>query len=80
MQTQSVPTLIEFSEEYIEPIFGNRRPVLFLLRSAADAESSNSKVFAQAANELKGQIIFAVSGVTDGIQARLAEFIGVEES
>lgn len=80
MQTQSVPTLIEFSEEYIEPIFGNRRPALFLLRSAADAESSNSKVFAQAANELKGQIIFAVSGVTDGIQARLAEFIGVEES
>ncbi len=80
MQGQSVPTLIEFSEEYIEPIFGNRRPALFFFRSASDAESSNAKVFAQAANDLKGQILFVVSGVSDGIQARLAEFIGVDDS
>jgi len=29
---------------------------------------------------LKGEILFVVSGVTDGIQQRLGEFIGVEES
>jgi hypothetical protein len=28
---------------------------------------------------LKGKILFIVSGVSDGIQQRLAEFIGVEE-
>jgi hypothetical protein len=30
LSTSSVPTLIEFSEEYIEPIFRDRQSVLFL--------------------------------------------------
>jgi protein disulfide-isomerase A1 len=77
-QGNSVPTLIEFSEDYIEPIFGQKQPAIFLFRSKEDANSDFSKHFDTAANKLKGQILFVVSGVSDGIQARLAEFIGVD--
>lgn len=80
LTASSVPTLINFSEDYIEPIFGQRKAALFLFRSAADADKDFSKVFAEAAKTLKGEIIFVVSGVTDGIQQRLGEFIGVDES
>lgn len=80
MSVSSVPTLIEFSEEYIEPIFGQRQAALFLFSAPEDASAPFSKVFAEAAQKLKGQILFSVSGVTDGIQQRLAEFIGVESS
>jgi len=76
----SVPTLITFSEDFIEPIFGQRKAALFLFRSEADSDKSFSKIFSEAASALKGEIIFVVSGVTDGIQQRLGEFIGVEES
>jgi len=79
MLANSVPTLIEFSEDYIEPIFGQRRPALFLFRSKSDSDSAYSKVFEQASSNLKGQILFVVSGVTEGIQQRLGEFIGVDE-
>lgn len=80
MQASSVPTLITFSEDFIEPIFGQRKPAIFLFRSNADADKGFSQAFAEAANSLKGQILFVVSGVTDGIQQRLGEFIGVEEA
>jgi len=75
----SVPTLIEFGEDYIEPIFGQRKPALFLFRGKSDEDSSFAKTFKEASDKLKGEILFVVSGVTDGIQQRLGEFIGVEE-
>ena len=45
----SVPTLIEFSEDYIEPIFGQRKAAVILFRGSEDASSDFSKVFAEAA-------------------------------
>jgi protein disulfide-isomerase A1 len=67
MLASSVPTVIEFSEDYIEPIFGQKSQAIFLFRSADDASSDFSKVFEEAAKSLKGQILFVVSGVSDGI-------------
>lgn len=80
LQASSVPTLITFSEDFIEPIFGQRKPAIFLFRQDSDADKGFSQAFAEAANSLKGQILFVISGVTDGIQQRLGEFIGVDES
>jgi len=54
MLAQSVPTLIEFSEDYIEPIFGQRRPALFLFRSKSDTNSAFSNTFKEASEKLKG--------------------------
>jgi protein disulfide-isomerase A1 len=80
LQASSVPTLITFSEDFIEPIFGQRKPAIFLFRSNADADKPFAQTFAEAAKKLKGEILFVVSGVSEGIQQRLAEFIGVDES
>lgn len=68
MLASSVPTLIEFSEDYIDPIFGQRKAALFLFKSKSDDEQSWAKTFAEAAQKLKGDILFVVSGVSDGIQ------------
>lgn len=80
LSTASVPTLIDFSEDYIEPIFGQKKPAIVLFRNKEDEDSDYAKRFAEAAKELKGEILFVVSGVKDGIQSRLAEFIGVVEN
>jgi len=80
LQASSVPTLITFSEDFIEPIFGQRKAAIFLFKSNADSDKSFFKAFSEAAKTLKGEILFVESGVTDGIQQRLGEFIGVEES
>ncbi len=37
MQAASVPHLIEFSDEYIEPIFTHRRKAIILFRDNGDA-------------------------------------------
>jgi protein disulfide-isomerase A1 len=80
LENTSVPTLIEFSEDYIEPIFGQRKSAIFLFLAKGDYESTYAKVFADASQKLKGQILFVQSGVSDGIQQRLGEFIGVDET
>lgn len=61
----AVPTLIEFSEDFIEPIFAEHNPALILFTEEKDQDYQG--VFAQAAKDLKGEILFVTSGVTDGI-------------
>jgi hypothetical protein len=67
MTDSSVPTLIEFSEDFIEPIFGQRKAAIILFRNKEDEAEDFSKVFADAAEKLKGKILFVVSGIKDGI-------------
>lgn len=71
----SVPTLMVFSEDYIEPIFADHNPAVFLFTEEDGADYQN--VFAQAAKDMQGEIFFVTSGVSEGIQARLGEFVGV---
>ena len=74
-KSASVPTLISFSEDYIEPIFADQNPAIILFTEEESA--GYQQVFADAAKELKGDVLFVTSGASDGIQARLADFIGV---
>lgn len=80
LKSSSVPVLIEFGEDYIEPIFGERKPAIFLFRSNDDNDKNFQKVFGEAATKYNGQIIFAYSDVSGGIQSRLSEFVGVTAS
>lgn len=78
VEDNSVPTLIEFSDEYIEPIFQKQQPALFFFKDPASEEHKKiEENFSKAATELKGRIFFSTSGTSEGIQARLAEFVGV---
>lgn len=77
MEKNSVPTLIDFSEDYIEPIFGKGRKAAILFSDEQD--TTYGKVWAEAAKTLKGDILFVKSG-KEGIQNRLAEFVGVSSN
>jgi len=77
MGASMIPTIQEFSEDSIEGIFGERKQAIILFRQAGDEQTASEKAFEEAANALKGQIIFVTSGVEDGIQSRLREFVGV---
>lgn len=72
-----VPTVFEFSEDEIEAIFGNQQNTAILFRDPADKDAEFMTTFAEAAKTHKGKILFSYSGVTEGIQERLAEFMGV---
>lgn len=67
--------MITFSEDYIEPIFADQNPAIILFTE--ETGTAYQETFAAAAKELKGDVLFVTSGATDGIQARLADFIGV---
>lgn len=78
MDSTSVPMVIEFSEDYIEPIFGKGKAAVILFTN--DKSAAYNKVFTDAAEQMNGQILFVVSGTENGIQQRLAEFVGVDAS
>eukprot|EP00344_Euplotes_crassus_P005811 CAMPEP_0196998732 /NCGR_PEP_ID=MMETSP1380-20130617/4049_1 /TAXON_ID=5936 /ORGANISM="Euplotes crassus, Strain CT5" /LENGTH=481 /DNA_ID=CAMNT_0042415407 /DNA_START=35 /DNA_END=1480 /DNA_ORIENTATION=- len=80
VSSSSIPVFIEFSDEYIEPIFQSQAPALFLFHDGSDEQAKIKDVVAKAAGTHKGRIIFAHSGVSDGIQQRLAEFVGTTEA
>jgi protein disulfide-isomerase A1 len=74
-RSYSVPSLMVFSEEFIEPIFADKQPALILFTE--ESGQGYQDVFAQAAKDQRGSILFVTSGVNDGIQARLGEFLGI---
>jgi protein disulfide-isomerase A1 len=76
VQPLTVPTVFEFSEDMIEPIFGQQQSTLFLFQS----EKEPTPAFADAALANKGKVLFSYSGVKEGIQERLAEFVGATEA
>lgn len=78
MQANSTPRFITFSEDYIEPIFGHRRAAIILFTEETD--SVPQQAFKEASENMQGEILFVQSGVSDGIQSRLAEFIGVTKA
>jgi protein disulfide-isomerase A1 len=76
----SVPSLIEFADQFIEPIFQQQKPAIFLFINKEDSEHAKIlDVFSKASKQLKGKIFFVHSGVKDGIQQRLAEFVGITD-
>jgi len=75
-----VPTVFEFTEDEIEAIFGNQQNTVILFRDPKDKDAAFMSVFTEAATTHKGKMLFAYSGVKDGIQERLAEFMGVTEA
>jgi protein disulfide-isomerase A1 len=74
-----VPTVFEFSEDEIEAVFGQQQTTIILFRSQTDKDAAFMSVFEEAAKTNKGKMLFSYSDVADGIQQRLAEFMGLTE-
>jgi len=76
-----VPTVFEFSEEEIEAVFGQQQPTVLLFRSdATDKDAAFMATFEEAAKANKGKMLFGYADIAEGIQERLAEFVGVSEA
>jgi len=73
-----VPTVFEFSEEQVEPIFGQQQPLIVLFRTGKDTDAAFMKTFEDAAKANKGKMLFSYSDISSGIQEKLAEFMGVK--
>lgn len=52
LEASAIPTVIEFSEDYIEPIFGKGKAAVILFTN--DRDASFNKVFTQAAETMNG--------------------------
>lgn len=59
VETSMIPTLFEFSQYSIDPIFVQNRSVAILFRDPKDEDAKFMKVWEEAAKEFKGQILFA---------------------
>lgn len=73
--TLQTPVLINFDDNAIEPIFGKKNAALILFSNEKD--QAYQTVFADAASSLKGKILFVKSTTNEGIQTKLAEYVGV---
>ena len=72
MEKATLPVLVEFAAEFIEPVLKRSSPSIILFTNEVD--TAYRSVFKEAAEALYGEIVFVVSGTKSGIQKRLAEF------
>ena len=72
-----VPVMINFSEDYVALMFHTSKPSLILFTEAKD--SYYQKVFAEAAKELRGEILFVQSGVTNDVEDSLVQLLGINK-
>lgn len=74
------PLVVTFDESLVEPIFSNKQLSIFLFRDDEKNQSDYVKVFKEAAEILKHEgILFVETDSADGLQAKLAEFLGIGE-
>ena len=69
------PLVMEFEQDAAERIFGSESSAMFFF--SEDFEIEGIANFRETAKTNQGKVVFAISKVTSGLGARLAEFIGV---
>ena len=80
MQRTALPSLINFSNEFVEPVFKRGLPSLILYTNDSnDERAAYSNVFKEASDALSNEIMFVRTGCQKGIQKRLCEMSLVTE-
>jgi hypothetical protein len=79
LKAEAIPSIFEFGEEWVDLIFTEKNPALFLFYKPEDAGKSFVRAVSEAAKERRGQIYFVKSTSPEGIQGKLAEYNAVEE-
>jgi protein disulfide-isomerase A1 len=78
VETKTKPTIMKFDEKTAQYIFGKSSPGLFLyLDRNSENASALEAVLLEVAPQLKGTIQVILTGITEGLETRLAEYIGV---
>ena len=78
IKSSSIPLVSPFNESTAEFIFGGSKTGIFLYRNA-QTHTSVEEIFKSVAPQYKGEIFFVATGITEELEERLAEYIGVTE-
>jgi protein disulfide-isomerase A1 len=78
--SKTVPLIMKFDEKCAQTIFGKATPGLFLYydKSASNAAALEA-VINEVATQVKGRIQVVSTGITQGLETRLAEYIGITQ-
>jgi len=78
IDSNSAPTVMKFDEKCAQHIFGKSVPAIFLYRDR-NSESTErlDALFTSVAKQHKGRIQFVITDITEGLETRLAEYIGI---
>ena len=74
----AIPSFFEFEEEWVDLIFTEKNPALFLFYPQEQAGRGFIQAVKEAALERRDQIFFVYSTSPEGIQGKLAEYCAVE--
>ena len=69
-----IPSSFEFLEEYIDIIFTDQKPAMFLFVKDTKEDSQLLKTYKQAAFQYRNEIFFVYSSIYEGIQEKLADY------
>ena len=76
----SVPRCVELILEYFEEIFEPGKPSLFLFYDEKNPDQNKTKeLFCKSAEKKKAKVKYVFSGITEGVQMNLAEYIGINK-
>ena len=74
------PKVMKFDDRAAQLIFGKNQPGLFLyVDRNSEKYPELNKLFTQIAEKVSDKVQVVISGVKDGLESRLAEYIGVNE-
>lgn len=80
INANSSPLVMKFDQKCAELVFGKAKPGLFFYRDANASDAAKFQEMATAiATELQGKLKVIVTGITEGLEQRLAEYIGVTD-
>ena len=78
---RSGPKIMKFNEQASQLIFGENQPGLFLYVDPNYKHyNSLKKIFQKIADQVKDKIQVVITGVKEGLETKLAEYIGVSEN
>ena len=78
INSKSSPTIMKFDEKCAQLIFGKATPGLFLYYDKnASTASTLEAMLNEVAEQVKGKIQVVSTGITEGLETRLAEYIGI---
>ena len=79
ISSNSTPKVMKFDEKCAQLIFGKATPGIFFYRDPNASDAAKWQEMATALSErLGGKLKVIVTGITDGLEQRLAEYIGVK--
>lgn len=79
IRSHQLPNVINFDEDAIEPIFAQRRDSLVLFTNDGD-DNDYSRVFADVAKELHGEVLYVRCGTQSKVHKKLSGFLNIDDA